>query len=186
MSEDHREYLRDLAMHVLADARAAELTAAEVAERMGIVAMGDGHPKRSWSSIDGWTVSGVLRRLEGDGLAVRGEPSRSARKGREEPTYRIAAHAAAESWPVPLAPMRSTAAPPVPAGQVLVSEVLLPTGGVLRHTREAPAEEQPGAAECSRWAHLSRSELEALLDYADAAGDVTRAAALITAIRSAG
>lgn len=184
MSEDHREYLRDLAMHVLADARAAELTAAEVAERMGIVAMGDGHPKRSWSSIDGWTVSGVLRRLEGDGLAVRGEPSRSARKGREEPTYRIAAHAAAESWPVPMAPLRAAAAP-APAGQVVYAA---PRSGMTLGAAvdPAPAEDQPGAAECSRWAHLSRSELEALLDYADAAGDVTRAAALITAIRSAG
>ena len=33
MSDENREYLRDLAMHVLADSGATELTAAEVAEK---------------------------------------------------------------------------------------------------------------------------------------------------------
>lgn len=179
MSDDSREYLRDLAMHVLAESGATEFTAAEVAERMGAAAMDEGHPKRAWSSIDGWTVSGVLRRLEGDGLAMRGEPARSARKGREEPTYRIAAHAAAESWPIPMSPVRAAALPPAPAGQALGASA-------VRRATDETADDQPGAGDCSRWAHLSRSELEALLEYADANGDVTRAAALVTAIRSAG
>lgn len=184
MSEESREYLRDLAMHVLAGSNGAELTAAEVAEQMGAAAMAEGHPKRAWSSIDGWTVSGVLRRIENDGLIMRGEPARSPRKGREEPTYRIAAHAAAEAWPIPMAPQRAASIPALPAGQALVSEAWLPTGGVVRHTVDAPAEDQPEDGEASRWAHLSRAELEALLEYADTQGDVTRAAALITAIRS--
>lgn len=186
MSDENREYLRDLAMHVLADSGATELTAAEVAERMGVAALADGHPKRAWSGIDGWTVSGVLRRLENDGLAMRGEPARSARKGRDEPTYRIAGHAASATWPIPLPPTRAAAMPPLPDGQMLAPETQLLGGAVARHTMAAPAEDQPAAGEHSRWAHLSRTDLEALLEYADADGDITRAAALITAVRSAG
>lgn len=186
MSDDTREYLRDLAMHVLAERDTGDLVAAEVAERMGAAAMAEGHPKRAWGAIDGWTTAGVLRRLENDGLVVRGEPAHSPRKGREEPTYRIAAHAAGASWPMPLAPARRASAPPAPAGEQLVNERRLPGGAVLRHTIELPAEDQPEMGECSRWAHLSRSELEALLDFADSSGDVSRAAALLTAVRSAG
>lgn len=170
MSDESREYLRDLAMHVLAESGVGELTAAEVGERMGVAALTEGHPKRAWSGIDGWTVSGVLRRLENDGLAVRGEPARSARKGRDEPTYRIAAHAVAARWPVPLAPTRAAALPLLAAGLQVANS----------------PDDQDAAAEASRWSHLSRTELEALLDYADAQGDVTRAAALLTAVRSAG
>ncbi|MEN1941035.1 hypothetical protein WCE39_08070 [Luteimonas sp. MJ174] len=186
MSDESREYLRDLAMHVLAECGVGELTAAEVAERMGVSALADGHPKRAWSGIDGWTVSGVLRRLENDGLAVRGGTVRSARKGRDEPTYRIAAHAVAERWPVPLPPEHAAALPPLPDGQVLVSDARLLGGAIVRHTADASAIDQGDMGEPSRWADLSRAELEALLDYADAQGDVTRAAALLTAVRSGG
>lgn len=125
-----REYRRGLALFAVAHGK-EPMTAAEIAEAMGELAMNDGHPKACWSGLDAPAVVGILRSLENAGLVEQAPETKRHRAGRQAPTWRYSlGAAAAKKVQMPEPPPRDAA--PSPATRALHAEDESPYSGMTR------------------------------------------------------
>lgn len=141
MSENMREYRRGLALYVVAHG-AEPLTAAEIAEAMGEMAMSEGHPPACWASLDGPAVLGILRALENSGLVEQGTATKRHRAGREAPTWRYS------------------------LGAVAAKKVQLPDPP-QPNLAELSARAQRAPADDSPYSGMTRQQLYAVLEVSD-------------------
>lgn len=141
MSENLREYHRGLALYVVAHSQ-SPLTAAEVAEHMGTLAMSEGHPRACFEAISAPTVLGWLRALENAGLVGQGElPKRDTRNGRTSPTWRYS------------------------LGTLAAKKVQIPDAPPKGAPARAPMDPPP--ADESPYAGMTRQQLYAVLEVSD-------------------
>lgn len=160
-----RAYMRQLALYALA-AEGRAITAADLAEHMGTVAMADGHSKRLWRSIDSYAAHGALKALEHQGLIRKDGEERNTRKGRSEPLWSVTESGKAVAF-MPREPDEEESA-------VLSVSTAAPPASAPRS-----ADTQPG-----KWSSYSHGQLAALLDYLDAqAGEVSRALRIAEVLR---
>ena len=142
MSENLREYHRGLTLYAVAHCK-APMTAAEIAESMGALAMNEGHPRTCFEGIAGPTVLGWLRALENAGLVEQtGTTKRDTRRGSNVPTWCYSLDAAAA---------RKVSMPEPP-----------PKGAAARAATDLPA-----LADDSPYAGMTRQQLYAVLEASD-------------------
>lgn len=82
------EYRKNLARYALYLSGNDQLTAAEIAEQMGVMAQQHGHPPECWKGISAQAVVPIMRGLTDNAAVFAGEPNHHTRKGRAEPTWR--------------------------------------------------------------------------------------------------
>ncbi|KLJ02839.1 hypothetical protein [Luteimonas sp. FCS-9] len=149
MSEDLREYRRELALYCITR-ETRPVSAADLAETMGTLAMREGHPKACFARLDGVEVAGILRVLRSTGRVVNTAAIHSSAHARSVPMWRAADGEERSPMPLPpddedLAPSPRVSAPAVD----LRTEAMLTVGDMTaaflaqqRADREAFEREQ--------------------------------------------
>lgn len=99
-SIEMRDYSRALALYCVSGA-STPVTASEIAEHMGTVAMSEGHPQRCWRGINAGSAAGFLRALESKGQVKRQGERRNTTNNRPEPLWVATATAAGAEIPTP-------------------------------------------------------------------------------------
>jgi hypothetical protein len=110
MNDDLKTYHRELAMACLHRAP-QPMTAAELAEFMGQVAMMEGHAPACFKSISASRVAGIMRTLQGD-AQVLSQSKYDSSEGRDVPYWEMASRD--KSYPFPFPPDEGEE-PPEPA-----------------------------------------------------------------------
>ncbi|MEN5117480.1 hypothetical protein ABE488_09125 [Luteimonas sp. TWI662] len=112
MSDDLREYRRELALYCITR-ETRPVSAADLAETMGTLAMREGHPKACFARLDGVEVAGILRALRNTGHVRSAGAVHSSAQGREVPVWLKAD--GQERSPMPLPPDDEPAASRAPS-----------------------------------------------------------------------
>ncbi len=84
--DDLRQYHRQATLHVLQSSY--PMTAAEIHEAVTAMALASAHPK-DCATVTPAGIAGILRTLQGEGLAAPKGTRRNTRHGRSEPTWSL-------------------------------------------------------------------------------------------------
>lgn len=114
-NEDLKLYHRQLALYCL-QSTDQPLTSGECADMMQTAALNAMHDEPCWKRIDAGKVAGTLKALVNSGAALKADPARNARAGRDQ--ERWTQNPIAERVDLPECPGESE---PPPRAQVLVA-----------------------------------------------------------------